>query len=826
MPWADSIEDAEPSSHGDEKHKDRLHTEAIKRVELLRGIYPDRAGYGSQGYGHRILFSLDHDSTTKTSIKPSGIPPHWAVRLNSICDALFEQRLRPDDWQQYLSELWSIREAIASTMRELRRALIAHFKDKHKRKRLADRLNLANWTSLQQSINQAPSLPRRAVGEWGFVSELRQEDGRQKNPSNLQRGFALSPYRRFLRYRSELFRVLGNFLEQSQPYFYIQCAEGESDAQLSRALIEAKLGELGGNLATPHLTQLHLTEANSALIGFQREFRQLFSARMRVATLDHQDRLESQSFREVTALWSAYLEQPTAPPLATSKRLDPDTIIPSHPRNSIRAPETAHSERGNTCWPLANAVRAGRSRSFNNLEEIVMWLVSLLLLSIAFIVLATARLKMHPFLALLIAAFGFGILSGMPFNEVVDSVNQGFGGTIGYIGIVILAGAIIGTFLERSGGAYRLAISILKLTGQRQVPAAMAGMGYIVSIPVFCDSAFVLLSPLMRALASKAGITLASAAVALSLGLYATHTMVPPTPGPVAAAGILGADIGLVILWGMAVGLVSLVAGWLFAVLVASRTYIAPEGGPVVDTDREEIADQADPNSETEIPSVLHALLPISLPIALIVARSIAELPSRPFGDGGTTVELLGFLGQPIVALLIGVAFAMTLPKQLNQQMLSMTGWVGEAIVGAATIIVITGAGGAFGKVLQNSGIAEVIGDALSGAHLGVWLPFIIAASIKTAQGSSTVAIITTAGLVAPLLSSLGLDGEVQRALTVVAIGAGAMVVSHANDSYFWVVTQFSGMDVQTGYRLQTLGTLVQGTAAACAVYLVTLAAL
>jgi GntP family gluconate:H+ symporter len=221
----------------------------------------------------------------------------------------------------------------------------------------------------------------------------------------------------------------------------------------------------------------------------------------------------------------------------------------------------------------------------------------------------------------------------------------------------------------------------------------------------------------------------------------------------------------------------------------------------------------------------LHALLPIFLPLVLIVARSIAELPSKPFGNGGAALELLGFLGQPIVALLIGVALAMTLPKRFDQQMLSMTGWVGEAIVGAATIIVITGAGGAFGKVLQNSGIADVIGDALTGTHFGVWLPFIIAASIKTAQGSSTVAIITTAGLVAPLLGSLGLDGESQRALAVVAIGAGAMVVSHANDSYFWVVTQFSGMDVQTGYRLQTLGTLVQGTAAACAVYLLTLVA-
>jgi GntP family gluconate:H+ symporter len=449
-----------------------------------------------------------------------------------------------------------------------------------------------------------------------------------------------------------------------------------------------------------------------------------------------------------------------------------------------------------------------------------MWLLALLVLSIVFIVLATTRLKLHPFLALLLTAFGFGILSGMPLKEVVDSVNQGFGGTIGYIGIVILAGAIIGAFLEKSGGAYRLATSILKLTGQKQVPTAMAGMGYIVSIPVFCDSAFVLLSPLMRALASKAGITLASAAVALSLGLYATHTMVPPTPGPVAAAGILGADLGLVILWGMLVALVSLIAGWLFAVLFASRTYIAPEPGPGVDEAAEAAAEQV---PEAEQPTVLRSLLPIFVPILLIVARSISELPTRPFGEGGLLLEILGFIGQPVVALLLGVGLAMTLPKRFDRQMLSMSGWVGEAIVGAGTIIIITGAGGAFGKVLQNSGIADVIGGALVGSNLGIWLPFLIAAGIKTAQGSSTVAIITTAGLVAPLLASLGLDGETQKALVVIAIGAGAMVVSHANDSYFWVVTQFSGMDVKTGYRLQTLGTLVQGTTAALAVYLLSL---
>ena len=440
-----------------------------------------------------------------------------------------------------------------------------------------------------------------------------------------------------------------------------------------------------------------------------------------------------------------------------------------------------------------------------------MWLLLLLVLAIAFIVLATTILKLHPFLALLITAFGFGILSGMPLPDVVKSVNDGFGGTIGYIGIVILAGSIIGTFLEKSGGAYQLATSILRLTGEKNVPLAMGSVGYVVSIPVFCDSGFVLLSPLMKALARKSGTALAASAIALSLGLYATHTMVPPTPGPVAAAGIVGADLGLTIMWGLLVGLFAMLAGWLFAILVAARVHVP-----------EDSATEIVELSQEDSPSVGKSLLPILLPIVLIVLRSIAELPGKPFGTG-PAIGLLGFLGQPVVALLIGVALATLLPKKLDRDMLSGSGWVGEAILAAATIIIITGAGGAFGKVLQNSGIAKIIGENLANSPLGILLPFVIAAGIKTAQGSSTVAIITTASLVAPLLASLGLDSDTAKALVVVVIGAGAMVVSHANDSFFWVVTQFSGMDVQTGYRLQTVGTLVQGLAAAAAVYVISL---
>jgi len=442
-----------------------------------------------------------------------------------------------------------------------------------------------------------------------------------------------------------------------------------------------------------------------------------------------------------------------------------------------------------------------------------MWLLALLGLAIVFIVLTTTRLKLHPFLALLLAALGYGVASGrMSLAEVVKAVNGGFGDTIGAIGIVILAGSIIGTFLEKSGGAFSLAERTIRAVGQKNVPLAMGLIGYIVSIPVFCDSGGVVLSPLAKAMSRRAGVPLAASAIAMSLGLYATHTMVPPTPGPIAAAGFLKADLGLVILWGLLVSLVAFVAGWLFA-LIATRRIPVTSGA----------ADAASPEPvmDARRPSALKSILPILVPIVLIVLKSLADLPDSPLGKGGLP-HLASFIGHPVVALLIGVFLAFLLPARLTREMLSTSGWVGEAVLAAATIIIITGSGGAFAKVLQGSRIGDFITAHLGeSTSLSMLLPFAVAAALKTAQGSSTVAIITTAGIMAPLLESLHLDSPTGRALAVVSIGAGSMVVSHVNDSYFWVVTGFSKMSIKEGYRLQTLGTLVQGCTAAVTLWVI-----
>ncbi len=439
-----------------------------------------------------------------------------------------------------------------------------------------------------------------------------------------------------------------------------------------------------------------------------------------------------------------------------------------------------------------------------------MWLGLLLLIAVLFIILATAKLNLHPFLTLLFAALGFGLFAGMPLQEIVNSINDGFGDTLGYIGIVIIAGTIIGVFLEKSGGAYTMAESILKLTGRRNVPLAMAIIGYFVSIPVFCDSGYVILTPLNKALAKRAKISLAACAVALSLGLYATHTMVPPTPGPIAAAGLLKADLGQVIFYGLIVSIIALIVGWIYAVKVAGRVYIDPQP----DLTEEELTQKI-----SQSPSAAKAFIPILLPIVLIVLNSVASFPTHPFGTGKLKT-VLEFIGSPVIALLIGVLTAFFLPKKLDKTMLSNSGWVGEGLLNAAIIIMITGAGGAFGKVLQNSDIATAIGKPLADLNIGIWLPFLIAVAIKTAQGSSTVAIITTATLMQPLMDPLGFTTTAETALVVVMIGAGSMFVSHANDSYFWVVTQFSKMDVLTGYKLYSLGGVLEGLTAGIVVWM------
>ncbi len=422
--------------------------------------------------------------------------------------------------------------------------------------------------------------------------------------------------------------------------------------------------------------------------------------------------------------------------------------------------------------------------------------VLLLLLSVVLIIFLTSRYRMNAFVVLIFVAFLYGLLVQMPLGDLVKTVRDGFGGTLGYIGIVIVAGTIIGTILEKTGAALSMTQAILKLVGKERSPLAMSVAGYAVSIPVFCDSGFVILTPLNKALAKETGKSMAVMAVALATGLYATHCLVPPTPGPIAAAGILKADLGKLIGLGLLVAIPATIAGYLWATRFARRYQI--------DSDVEETYEHLIAKYG-KLPSAFHSFLPITLPIVLILLKSVAAFPTKPFGEGGVA-KFLNFIGDPVTALVLGIFLALTLVAR-DQMRTALDNWMGEGVKNAAMILAITGAGGAFGKVLQASPIAGFLGESLATLQLGIFLPFVIAAAIKTAQGSSTVAIITTSSIMAPLLTALGLD----PVYTVLAIGAGAMTVSHANDSYFWVVSQFSNMEVPIAYRAYTSATLVLG---------------
>jgi GntP family gluconate:H+ symporter len=430
-------------------------------------------------------------------------------------------------------------------------------------------------------------------------------------------------------------------------------------------------------------------------------------------------------------------------------------------------------------------------------------LLLIIFVVIIFIVVAIAKFKIHPFITLILASIIVGFLMGLDGNTILDKINLGFGKTLSSIGIIIGFGAIIGTFLEKSGGTATMARYILKLIGEKKSPLAMNITGILVSIPVFCDSGFIILSSLNKALSKKTGISLVVFAVALSTGLYVSHVFVPPTPGPLAAAAALNADLGLVILLGILLAIPTAFVGYLWAVH-SGRSLEIKKDEEDKDIDNDEMVE-----SES---GVMAVFLPIIIPILLIALRSIAKYPTLPFGEG-IIVEIFTFLGHPLVALFIGILFAVRLVDK-KASIKKRLSWVTSALKEAGVIILITGAGGAFGTILRSGNLEELIGTEFTGLQAGIFLPFILAAILKTAQGSSTVAIITAATIIAPMMDVLGLDSEMSRALAVLAVGAGAMTVSHINDSYFWVVSQFSGMTTKTTLKSHTVATFVQGVSA------------
>jgi gluconate:H+ symporter, GntP family len=424
--------------------------------------------------------------------------------------------------------------------------------------------------------------------------------------------------------------------------------------------------------------------------------------------------------------------------------------------------------------------------------------VILLILTIGFIILSGSYFKWHPFLSLVVAAIGFGILAGIPLLQIVSTMSTGFGSLLGAIGLIVVLGSILGTVLEESGSVQQLG-DALHQRAKGNPSLGIAFLGMILGIPVFCDSGFIILVSLAKSISATSHIPLPTMTLSLSGGLYTTHTLVPPTPGPVAAAGNLGVSdsLGLIILLGIVVSVPVVIVAHYYARRIGK--WLIVEGIAV--------------KSEMQIVagSLLKSLLLLTLPVVLIATASLLDL----FYNGDTmSVTVLRFSGNPILALLLTVSLALIFFRKQNQS----RPWIEKGIRQAGPILVLTGCGGALGAVLKVSPISVMISNwaqeqTLSGIGF-LLIGFLISSLFKTAQGSSTSAIVIVSALMAPLTMQAGFGDQVQLSLLVLAIGAGAMTVSHANDSYFWVVSQFSGFDLSSAYRGITILSLLQGLTA------------
>ena len=445
-------------------------------------------------------------------------------------------------------------------------------------------------------------------------------------------------------------------------------------------------------------------------------------------------------------------------------------------------------------------------------------LIIAFVIAVVLMIVAISKFKVHPFLSIMGVSLLLALVAGIPMVEIADVIGAGFSGTFSSIGIVIILGAFIGSVLEVTGAALKLADMVIKLVGKKNPELAMELMGWVVSIPVFCDSGFVILDPIRRALVRRTGTSSVAMTVALSTGLYISHVFIPPTPGPIAAANTLGIGDSLLMVMGLGLlcSVFPLVAGLIYAKFIGKRVKSSDEtasSDEVVKTYEELVAEYG------KLPSGLNSLAPLIVPVIMMALGTIGSMA----GFTGFLLNLFTFLGKPVIALAVGTILAI-IQLGTAKKMEQFYDLTNDTLKTVGPILFVTAAGGVLGKVISSTTMVTYITENASFLmEMGIFFPFLLAAILKTAQGSSTVAITTTAGIMAPLMATMGLDTPVLAALTVMAIGAGAMTVSHANDSYFWVVTNFGKMTPQQGYKTQTLLTLVMGLASIIGIFVLSL---
>ncbi len=412
-----------------------------------------------------------------------------------------------------------------------------------------------------------------------------------------------------------------------------------------------------------------------------------------------------------------------------------------------------------------------------------------------------AKWKWHVFLALLIPILLFGIMPGIQQNNFIDAFESGFGNTLGSIGVVIVLGSIIAEALKHTGAIQVITRSMVNLVGSQRMPLALTLTGFIIGVAIFSDVAYVILNPLVHSAAKTMGVSIAVMSTGLVGALQLTHAIVPPTPGPLAAAAIVGADIGQTIIFGGIACLFGSLACWAWGAMFA---------GPRIDTQPSDefegvSIDDLDEDGPSELPSTLSSYMPIVIPIILIGTQSVVSLV---FAEGHILRTVFGYLGWPVIALSIGVWLAYRNIRAKDDKEKAKDAWVEAALKTSAMILVVTGLGGSLSAILRGTPAVDFIATFFSDYGLpAILLPFVIGIIGNMITGSTTVGVITAASLVAPMLGSLALSPEA----AMLAGASGSVIIKYVNSSYFWVCTSLSRLSVPDAVFSYGGATLVGG---------------
>jgi gluconate:H+ symporter, GntP family len=432
--------------------------------------------------------------------------------------------------------------------------------------------------------------------------------------------------------------------------------------------------------------------------------------------------------------------------------------------------------------------------------------------AILFIVVVCSRFHWHPFLALLLAAIATAMAVGLPIKDLAKTANDGFGNMMTHIGLVVVLGTLIGTVLEKTGATLRIASAIIQLFGKNKPVLAVTVIGSVVGIPIFCDSGFIILQGLTRPLSKETKKPYRAIVSGLAGGLYITHSLLPPHPGALAGAANLGLGqhLGVVILTGLLVSIPATVICWLFCVRFFKGDFF--DGS----------ANEHTNEQSTPLPALWKCLLPVLIPLVLIAVGAMADLLHLPEAINNR----LHFVGSPIIALLAGLLFSLLLIPR--KQTMLFKQWVTEAMTHAGPILILVGAGGVFGAVLKSTPLAAMVGTWVSSGSFSPTIFLLIAYAIgcllKTAQGSTTSAIIIASSILAPVAAIAGFNKPLELSLLLSATAAGAMMVSHTNDAYFWVIAQFSELGMAETYRSFSLLSIALSITSVIVVLLITMA--